>query len=380
MRGALFVVVAIASAVSANVGFGQQSSPVGSDAMAPDARSYGMGRALLAVAEGPSAIWFNPAALGFGDGNGFSISASRSQLVPDFADDVWLRNASVSWRGTGVGAGVHYTRLSYGKTATDEEGHELGVFTSWDDTFIAGVGVEALRLLAGGEASGGGFGGEPRLGIGASVKRMRTNLAPAWATPEGRAGKADAFDFDLAVLGGIQLIAPQDEPRGGGGVSGLSPSVTGAEARLGYKVKNALGSELEYVDADQADPVGRWDRIGVALDVATERYDILGPFLRVLIAADVDGLFFKEEEGAEPIYNVGAEACALGVLSLRAGSIHDKDGDIRDPTWGVGLGCDLHGALSGIPRIGFRLDYADVPQARALGRVDKYALAAWIEF
>jgi hypothetical protein len=65
-----------------------------------------------------------------------------------------------------------------------------------------------------------------------------------------------------------------------------------------------------------------------------------------------------------PIHNIGTEVAYRRQFALRAGYIRDKDGDIIDPTFGAGF------------EIGrFTADYASVPQARTLDRVNKFSIS-----
>ena len=64
------------------------------------------------------------------------------------------------------------------------------------------------------------------------------------------------------------------------------------------------------------------------------------------------------------IYHVGAEYRYVNLLAVRLGYIHDDDGDFSDPTYGLGF----------IYKDRLSLDYANVPQAKALERVHRWSL------
>ena len=101
-----------------------------SQAITPDARSQGMGRAFTAIAEGPMAVWYNPGALGFTEGI-YVSPLSYNRLSPDLADDVRFWPFGVTVGRDGIGLGAYLGRLSWGESmATDNDGVELGMFSS----------------------------------------------------------------------------------------------------------------------------------------------------------------------------------------------------------------------------------------------------------
>jgi hypothetical protein len=285
-----------------------------------------MGRAFVALPTDATANFWNPAALGYEKGRVFGLMHTR--LVPDLADDVYYENLGYAmhlpgWGG--VGASLVY--LGYGKSmATRDDGFELGDFTSYEISPQVHIGTEVLKGLS----------------AGLTLKYVYVNLAPGWATPDGVAGAGDTFGADIGLLVRVRDMAPSFP----------------LPVNLGLNVQN-LGPNIAYIDQDQSDPIGRNLKIGFGAQVLSL------PKVTGLFAYDFNkSLIYASDK---PIHNAGAEVTYGDFVSLRGGYIYDKQGDIMDPTFGVGFVVNL-----GVNNLGF--DYASVPQARVLDRVDKFSI------
>jgi len=307
--GLLCILGAYASTAYAQAEAGAQSLLI-----APGARSDGMGRAFVAVANDANAVWWNPGALAFTTGH--DISSMYTKLVPDLADDVFFSYTSYAqhvegWGGLGFSLGY----LSYGKSvATDVDGNELGTFTSYELAPTLAYGTELMKDM----------------GFGVSLKLVRVDLAPADKTQDRAAGRGTTFAADI---GGLYKL----------------PSL---KSSVGLTIQN-LGPNIAYIDQDQSDPLGRNVKLGVAVTpFETELY-------RVLLAADVNKSLLPSGAWIE---NGGGEFEFNRILSLRAGYIYDPRGTVKDLTYGLGL--NYHG---------IRIDYASVPQSEFLSRVNRFS-------
>lgn len=286
---------------------------------APGARADGMGRAFTAVANDANAIWWNPGGLAFIRGH--DISMTYSQLVPGLADDVnWSYPAYAQhvegWGG--LAASVSY--LSYGKSeATDLEGNVTGEFTSYEVVPAIGYGTELAD----------------NIGFGVALKLIRVDLASAEVTLDGRAGRGTTFGADIGGL--VRMPA--------------------ARVSVGAVLSN-LGPDIAYIDEDQADPLGRNIRLGLAYTPFENDVH------RVLVAADASRFLIPGRVLAVDVWNAGLEYEFNRLLSLRGGYMSDPLGDITD--WTFGLGLNYHGV---------RVDYASVPQSSYLDRVSRFSLA-----
>jgi hypothetical protein len=316
---AFTLAILIAGPAAAQTTSGAQSLNI-----TPGARADAMGRAFVALPEDATANWWNPAALAWRNNHVFSLM--HAQLVPDLASDVYYEYLGYSmhlpgWGG--VGASIVY--LGYGQSeATTAEGISRGVFSSYEFSPQVSIGTELM----------------PNLAAGMTLKYVYVDLAPSWATPSGEAGTGDTFGADLAMLWRVK------------GLPGL-----GWPTNFGLNVQN-LGPNIAYIDQDQSDPIGRNLKVGVGTRfLGGPDFDFTG-----LLSYDFNkSLVYSDEK---PIHNVGAEISYQDFVALRTGYIYDKDGDIRDPTFGAGF------------RIkNFVADYASVPQARSLDRVNKVSIS-----
>ncbi len=284
----------------------------------PGARADAMGRANVALSNDATSNWWNPAALaGF---NHRVFSLMHTQLVPDLADDVYYEYLGYAQHVEGWGGvGASLIFLTYGKSiATDEQGVEQGTFSSYELSPSISLGTQVAKGLS----------------AGITLKYVYVMLAPAQFTLDKRAGTGDTFAADLGLLYDV---------------SGL-----GIPIKIGANLQN-LGPNISFIDEDQSDPIGRklWLGVGIKpLDTGT---------FRILWETDMDkSLIYADER---PIWNTGLELGFSNYAAFRAGYIYDKDGEIRDPTFGFGIQ---------VSSLAF--DYASVPQARDLERVSKFSL------
>ena len=291
--------------------------------IAPGARSDGMGRAYVAVADDANAMWWNPGAMAFAKGHDASFMYTK--LVPDLADDVYFSYLSYvqhveGWGGLGAGLGY----LSYGTSlATDQNGDPLGEFKSWEGALSVGYGTELMS----------------NLGFGVGLKVVHVDLAPAEFTQEQKNGAGTTFAADLGGLYKIPTL----------------PGLQNVPAALGMTIQN-LGPDISYIDVDQSDPLGRNAKVGLAV------YPYSNEVFRTLVAADFNRSLLPKSQWEDMIYNVGTEVEFNRLIALRLGYIYDKVGTIQDATFGLGL------MFKGI-----RVDYANVPQSKYLQSVNRFS-------
>jgi len=266
------------------------------------------------VTNDANAVWWNPGALAFTTGH--DASSMYTKLVPDLAPDVFFSYTSYAqhvegWGGIGFSLGY----LSYGQSiATDQEGNEIGTFTSYEVAPTLAYGTELMKDM----------------GFGIALKLVRVDLAPADKTQDQKAGRGTTFAADI---GGLYKLPKW-------------------KSAIGVNVQN-LGPNIAYIDQDQSDPLGRNVKLGVAVTpFETEAY-------RVLVAADVNKSLLSHGAWIE---NAGGEFEFNRLLSLRAGYIYDPRGTVRDFTYGLGL--NFHNV---------RVDYASVPQSEFLNRVNRFS-------
>ena len=366
-----------------------QISSVQSLLVGPSIRASGMGRSSAAVFWGGDAdYWANPALLGYHDGLRFEHG--KTQLVPDLADDVYFRSDRFTLARWGIGitatAPFGRNRLDYGETmAIDEQGHNLGTFTSYEEYDDFGIGVSFARasesLLRRADPSFPELSRYGDIALGVSHQDVHVDFAPSWATPDGNpaAGNVTVRDFGVLLrftpfnsIGGSSLFADFDDMFGP--VGGMRLDLAYAQSKQNYREET-----ITYSGFDQTDPVAATTRNAISLHVETGFPYELGARMKSsghgwLVGAltpliSVGWSREKIEDNvfpdAEPIRNWGAELVLAQIVHLRTGRIKDVNGDIIDSTWGWGLGFEIDGL------VGFRYDRATVPQARELDTVDR---------
>ena len=336
----------------------------------PGARATGMGQAGVAVGQRAHSIWWNPALLARTQKK--DVASTIVKLVPDLADDVYYLNFGYTSNIEGWG-GIAFDMmyLSYGKTpATGEDNTYHGDFSSYEIVPALGFGTRVIGDSDPNAASAGVIG---NFDVGVSVKYILVDLAPEWAMAvvnEDKDGRADAFAVDF-----------------GGILDGRLPILGehGTYYSFGVCLQN-LGSELVYIDADQADPLPRNLKVGLGLELYNSpgmTLTAVADFNKSLIKYSTKdnyvldtGIGWADMVG---LWNYGAEVAIQNRFYGRLGYIDDPEGDITNFTFGIGLDLDI----SSIGFLGegnklFRFDFSSVPQAEELDRVSYLTLG--VEF
>jgi|CXWL01.1.fsa_nt_gi hypothetical protein len=351
-RGLVLAVLLRCSAAGAA---GSDSGAI-SQRFPPDARSRGMGDAFTALAEGPAAVWWNPAALTTGPELAVE-PLGYSRLVPDLADDVWIYYFSATGRRNAIGAGANLNYLSYGESQ-NLSGFG-GVSEARESALRLGAGVDLLRLLDPGND-------RFHAALGASWNRFDVSIPPTLVLG-GSGGTASAWDMDLGALLALRLPV-------GHRTGSLHPSAV--VLRAGSVFGNILDHELDF-DGVRPDPVGKTIRSGLAagFDLGDSPW---GYALCIRVAADRTS-FDGKASGSLPVNNFGYEFKFLELISLRRGRVEDRSGAIEDWGYGLGLGHEFHNVL-GLRTFGFQLDYARIPQAEPLTQPKHFSIAAHCGF
>ncbi|MDM7916802.1 MAG: hypothetical protein QUU85_16290, partial [Candidatus Eisenbacteria bacterium] len=174
--------VAFAVAGSSPASAGYLSDPM-VQGFIPEARAAGMGRAYVAVAEGPSGVWWNPGGLGLADGYWMTpFSLLRPSVFPPYGEEAF-RSYGVAGRIRKVGVGLHLNRWH------DESSR---VYETTQSSFTLGAGVDVAELLR--------RRSDPALrwGIGASYKRNSEHNEGEGIHPNWK--DAHAWDLDVGTL------------------------------------------------------------------------------------------------------------------------------------------------------------------------------------
>jgi hypothetical protein len=283
-----------------------------------------MGQSYVAVSDDATAIWWNPGGIAF---LGTVVDLMHTQLVPDLASDVFYEYVGGTYQIEGMGTiGLAVLYLTYGDyEVTRLDPNPIGTASAWE---IAPTISGAIKIF-------------DSVGIGMNLKFVYVSLAPDWATIEGQEGKGHSVAVDVGALWKVPDFALFGVP-----VSRLN---------LGLCVSN-LGPSITYVDSDQAADLPRNLRVGFAYT------PLFGDVSKLTVAADFNRPMVEFERSNT--YHVGGEFVYANLIAVRGGYVHDKDGDIRNATYGLGF----------IFNDRVRIDWASVPQSEELGRVQRWSV------
>ena len=214
--------------------------------IAPGARAGGMGEAQVAVANDAYASYWNPAGLGFLDGQ--ELAMMHVNWLPGLADDLYYEFFAYRKKYPNLGTvGGHLIFLNLGEQIrTGETGEELGTFTSY---------MYALSLSYGALISS-------NKSFGLNAKISYQHLAEIGAGSEEGKGTSMDFGFDLGYMHKDWLV------------SGLT---------LGLNLSN-IGPKVSFIDPDQADPQPTNLTLGLNYGL------VRGEFNKLNIVYDVDKL------------------------------------------------------------------------------------------
>jgi len=299
------------------------------------ARYNALGEAGTALSQDVTSVWWNPGGLGFlpQRTKPHDMHIMQSSLAKGLADDIalyWGGYATPLGKNGALGFALNYLDMGE-QEGTDENGDPTGTFRSYMMAFTTTYGVRLNRTL----------------GVGIGVKYFRDKLAPDGSTQDGAGGSGDSFGVDLGMLWKVPAI----------------------RSNIGLAVAN-LGPDIKHVDADQSDPMPRKATLGIAFSMYHSEYMgllLVGDYLVPLYKwNDNDygfGLDFDQKE-----YGVGVEWNYMRSLFVRFGYKSADYGDINDTTYGFGVDMEqwVNQAIT--------FDYASVPQAEGLSRVDRLSL------
>lgn len=227
----------------------------------PDSRSAGMGNAGVALADNASAMFWNPAGLGFQTGTEAGIT--HSNWLPEFSSDLFYEYLVAKHHMPKLGTfGAHLTFLNLGShEGRDHNNISTGVFRSYD----LAVGASYGRKLA------------ETFSMGTSLRFIYSNLAPGQTVDfePTRAGVSTAVD--LAALYRSRPFALGSVP---------------TTLSVGFNLAN-MGPKIKYSDSsEKADPIPTNLRFGTALTFDFDEYNSLNfvlDFNKDLIDVDSSG-------------------------------------------------------------------------------------------
>ena len=317
----------------------QQASAQGESAVpflliAPNSRASGMGESGTGSVDDASAIYWNPGALAFMDGQ--EISITHANWLPQFQlPDLFYDHLNYRQRIDAIGGaiGVSVTYLSLGQfQITGSNGPEvIGTFRSYEYAVTAGYATKATDDI----------------GLGVNLRFIHSALSPIGTEGEQGNGIASTMSVDLAMMWRPQTL---EIPLLGD---------VGKHLSMGVDLSN-IGPKLTYVDAAQADPLPTNLRLGFGYRIFSDEYNSLEAsldFSRLLVRRRGDGssdglprsLFTAWGDGGiRKVITCGGMEYWYGspkLIALRIGYFYEDPnfGARKFLTFGAGIRYDIYG-------------------------------------
>ncbi|MDH7514715.1 MAG: PorV/PorQ family protein [Bacteroidota bacterium] len=298
--------------------------------ISPGARASAMGESGVSVANDASAVFWNPAGLGFQ--KGMELSLSHSNWLPQFQQsDLFYEYANFkmsipSINGT-VGAALTFLNLGEFEYR-DEANNKLGTFKSFEMAFTASYGTRI----------------DEDLSAGIGLRLIHSSLSSVQTANEQGSGQATAVAGDIGVLyRPSKLVLP------------LLGFDLGDRFGAGFAFSN-IGPSITYIDQDQSDPLPTAMRLGLSFDIVREEYN------RLTWSTDVTKLIIhKSGVKASDFFTAlaktrltdwnsytlgtGLEYWYSDFVALRFGFFHEDPnwGNRRFLTFGAGIRYDIYG-------------------------------------
>ncbi len=361
-RTALFL--ALLPAVAAVLPGGASAQPGASAVpfllIAPTSRASGLGESGTGTVDDASAIYWNPGALAFMDGQEVSITHANwlpQFQLPDLFYDYLNFRMHIDGIGGTIGAAVTYLNLGEFTLTNSSGPTPIGTFKSYEYAFTVGYATKAYDDL----------------GIGLNLRFIHSALSPIGTESEKGNGIASTVAVDLAFMyrpEHLQVPLLGD---------------LGKRFSMGMNLTN-LGPKVTYVDAAQADPLPTDLRFGLGYKFLSDDYNTLQAsldFTRLLVRRHPDGssdalpksLFTAWGDGGvrQVVVSGGMEYWygAPRLLALRIGYFYENPqyGNRKFLTFGAGIRYDIYG---------FDFSYISASQDEPLSDTIRFSLLiAW---
>lgn len=303
--------------------------------IAPNSRAAGIGESGTGSADDASAIFWNPGALAFMEGQ--EVSITHANWLPQFQQsDLFYDYLNYRIKVDDIGGvlGASLTYLNLGKfVRTGSDGPTpIGEFKAFELAGTVGYATRAFEDL----------------GVGLNLRLIHSSLSPIGTEQEQGSGKATTVSVDIAAMyRPLDLDVP------------LLGNV-GRKFSAGFNLSN-MGPKVTYIDAAQADPLPTSLRLGLGYRVLEDEFNSLQAsidFARLLVRRYSDGTsdpFYKaiftswgDGSGLRKITMGGGLEYWYGaprLIALRVGYFYeDPDfGNRRFLTFGAGIRYDIYG-------------------------------------
>jgi hypothetical protein len=298
--------------------------------IAPGARASAMGETGVSTSDDVSAVFWNPAGLGFQKGQ--ELSLSHSNWLPQFRQsDLFFEYANYrvgvpSIDGT-LGAALTFLNLGEFERR-DEANQYLGTFKSFEMAVTASYGTRIDEDLA----------------VGLGLRLIYSSLSQVTVAAEQGSGTATTVAGDLGILyRPSKFTLP------------FTDIDIGDHFSLGASITN-MGPSITYVDEEQSDPLPTCLRLGLGIDLIREEYNRLtwSTDVAKLIVSRTDKKadnFFKALS-KQQMFNANSYTLGTGLeywysdfVALRFGFFHEDPayGNRRFLTFGAGVRYEMYG-------------------------------------
>jgi hypothetical protein len=363
VAAALAVVLALAL-VLPDRAIAQGESAVPFLLIAPNSRASGMGEGGTGVVDDASAVFWNPGALAFLDGQEVTFTAAR--WLPQFnLSDLYYyyQNYRGHFDDLGGTLSESITYLNLGEfQVTNSSGPTvIDKFKSYEYAVTLGYATKATD----------------EVGVGINLRFIHSALSPIGTEQEKGNGISSTVSFDVAMMYRPLTL---DIPFIGD---------IGKQFTLGFNLSN-LGPKLTYIDAAQADPLPTNLRLGLGYKVLEDDYNSLTAavdFSRLLVRRYDDpnrppdslpkaliSAWDQSAGGFKKVIVSGGLEYWYGsprLLAIRFGYFDEsKDyGNRKFMTFGAGIRYDM---------FGFDFSYISAPEGHPLSDTMRFSLLiAW---
>lgn len=277
----------------------------------PGAKQAGMGEAYSAIADDASAGYYNPAGLAFQDRSKKNMLFMHTNWLPKLANDMYYEYYGYSQYAEGWGHfafNLVYFNMGEQIRTNSLSPEIVGKFSSFELMASGSYGATMTDNLS----------------LGLTLKAIYSKLADVGQEAEKGKGIGSSFALDFGAM-----YKPP--------IRGLSLSA----------VAHNLGPKISYIDVSQADPLplhvvfgaayipidDEFNRLTLALDV----YKPLVMRNASPVEALIKGWYDENNEFEQIDFKIGSEYVYNNFMALRAGYSYDKDGELKSPTFGVGI-------------------------------------------
>jgi hypothetical protein len=328
--------------------------------IAPTSRASGLGESGTGTVDDASAIYWNPGALAFMDGQEVSITHANwlpQFQLPDLFYDYLNFRMHIDGIGGTIGAAVTYLNLGEFTLTNSSGPTPIGTFKSYEYAITVGYATKAYDDL----------------GIGLNLRFIHSALSPIGTESEKGNGIASTVAVDLAFMYRPEhLHVP------------LLGDI-GNRFSMGMNLTN-LGPKVTYVDAAQADPLPTDLRFGLGYKILDDEFNTLQAsldFTRLLVRRYPDGtsdalpksIFTAWGDGGlrQVVVSGGLEYWygAPRLLALRVGYFYENPqyGNRKFLTFGAGIRYNIYG---------FDFSYISASQDEPLSDTIRFSLLiAW---